>query len=53
MQNFVATALDLNNEIFVLYVASLASSDIYPFYRSKIVFLISNKVPIAISAEYI
>lgn len=39
-KKFVATALDLNDKIFVVYVTSLNNTDIHLFSRAQIVMLI-------------
>ena len=59
-KEFAATALDLENETFVVHVASLNSNalpnfspfDVYPSHRSQISDLIAEKAPTTVSAKY-
>lgn len=54
-KKFTSTIPDLENKIFVLYVAFFISFDIniYLFYRVQVALLIYNKASIAASFEYV
>ena len=61
-KKFAAAALDPENEIFVVYVASLSlialssssplELDVHPFHRPQISGLIAEKAPTAVSTKY-
>lgn len=53
-KEFATVAFDLENEIFVVYVTTLASSnsDIYPFRQVQIGFLKTDKAPTAVPNKY-
>ena len=56
-KEFAAVIVDLEHEIFVVYITSfsfllLNNADIYPFYRLQIVSLIAKKALIKISIKY-
>lgn len=55
-KEFITLTLNLNNEIFVVYIAFLTSSDqaidVYPYCRVQIVSLIVDKAFIIILFKY-
>ena len=61
-KEFVAAALDLESEIFIVYVVSLSfialpgffplKLDVHPFHRLQVSGLIAKKASIKISAKY-
>lgn len=51
-KEIVAATLDLNDEIFIIHVASLVSSDVHSSYQTQIAFLKANEAPTAVSTKY-
>lgn len=53
IRKFIATAYDLNNEAFVIYVAFIdKNSNIYPLSRPWITFVKADEISISVSFKY-
>lgn len=52
-KQFVAVVLDPNNQIFVVHVTFLASSNVYSFCKAQIISLKTDKTLTAILSKYV
>lgn len=50
---FIAKVFDLDDQIFIVHIAFLASSNIYLFHKAKIAFLITDEVSIIVLVKYV
>lgn len=51
-KKFVAVFFNLDNKIFIIYIAFLTNTTIHPFYTAQIALLILDKVFIVVLSKY-
>lgn len=51
-KEFIVVAFDSNNKTFVVYIASLTSTNIHSFCTIQIALLIQNNTSIVVSSKY-